>query len=307
MLHGVVAVPHGLLGICDPSGEKVGTACTSPDGLTWSTEPDPAVFKKVGSDPFRAKFVAHGSSTWVAAEGVFVGWGIEEPYAVLWRSSDGVTWNRVPESPVLKGYQIGALNAANGTFFAYGIDGSVLISADGTSWQRARAGIVPVPETTGKGFFGADYDGARLGRPKYFSIDGAGWKPVKGLDSGDELGSLTELPTGGYVAAFHSPSARRDVDFGSADGVNWQAMSPVPAAMGTVVVVGDKLIGSGSVDPSGPDNVPWASVDGGRSWQRLTEADGSPMPDGVLIVAGDLALLTTGGAQFGIVRVGHVG
>ena len=307
LLHGVVAVPNGLVGICDPSGEKVGTACTSPDGLTWSTEPDPAIFKKVGSDPFRAKLVAHSPTTWVAAEGVFAGWGIEEPYAVLWRSGDGVTWSRVPESPILKGYQIGALNFAHGTFFAYGIDSSVLSSADGISWRRAQAGIVPVPETTGTGFFGADYDGARLGQPKYFSIDGAGWRPAKGLDSGDELVSLVELPTGGYLAAFYSPSARQDVDFSSADGVTWQAMSPSPAAMGTVVVVGDKLVGSGPVDPSEPASVPWSSVDGGRSWQRLTQDDGNPMPDGSLIVAGKLLLLTTGGAQFGIVRVGHSG
>ena len=34
---------------------------------------------------------------------------------------------------------------------------------------------------------------------------------------------------------------------------------------------------------------------------------GQWVPDGDLVVAGHLLLLTTGGAQFGIVRVGHVG
>ncbi len=305
MLHGVIAVPHGLVGICDPLSVEVGTECTSPDGVTWSTKPDPAIFKKVGSDPFRAKFVAHGSTTWVAAQGIFIGVGIEERYAVLWRSSDGVTWSRVPDSSVLKDYEMGALNFTNGTFFAYGIDGSVLSSADGTSWKRARAGIVPVPVTRGKGFFGAGYNGSKLGAPKYFSIDGRDWQPIQGIASGNDLVSLAALLTGGFLATFYSPSLRQDVDFRSADGIYWQETNPAPAAMATVVVVGDKLIGNGLVDPSGYDDVPWSSIDGGQTWQRLSDANGSPMPDANLIVAGNLVLLTTGGAQFGIGTVGR--
>jgi photosystem II stability/assembly factor-like uncharacterized protein len=75
--------------------------------------------------------------------------------------------------------------------------------------------------------------------------------------------------------------------------------------MATVVVVGDKLIGSGSVDSSGDDNVLWSSIDAGQTWQRLSDANGTPMPDGDLIVAGNWLLLTTGGAQFGIGRLGR--
>ena len=308
LMHGLIAVPNGFVAICDPSGEAVGTACTSPDAIHWSRMPDPSIFTAKGSHPFRAQFLAHGGGVYLAAEGDLSNWGINEPDAILWRSTDGISWTEVPATPILKGRRVGALWYVNGAFLAVSSNGSggVLISTNGLDWKPMTSGIVPVTgDTSAHAFFGADYDGNRVGDLEYFSGDGVTWKPINRPDAATTSLVSIETVAAGYVATTWNGQTQKDAVIGSPDGVTWSAMYPSPAAMSTIVSFSGRLYGVGSPNSSEVNLLAWSSTDAGRTWEQLTTADGTPM-SGRLVVAGIRLLNTTGGAQFGIVEVGAV-
>ena len=255
LLHGLVGVPSGYLGICDQTSDAVGTACTS-------------------------------------------------PHAIAWRSIDGVARTERDSSPLLRGFAAGALWFAHGNFLVMGTDGHVLSSPNGESWVALHPGIVPVmADAAGEALFGDDYDGTRVGAPKYFSNDSAdSWQPIQRPQPATDLLSLAALPAGGYLATTWDSQIRQKVMITSKGGVTWSQLGAT-LAMDTVVTYADRLYASGSLDSPGTDLLVWNSSDAGRSWQQVTDADGSPMTGRVLVVGAKL-LISIGGAQFGIVCVG---
>jgi hypothetical protein len=307
LMHGLITVPKGFVAICDPSGETVGTACTSPDAIHWSTTPDPFILSAKGSHPFRAQLLARGGGLFLAAERDLSNSGINEPYAVLWRSTDGIDWTEVPESPILKGYRVGALWYVGGAFLTVSSNGSggVLTSTDGLAWKPLKSGVIPVTsDTTGHAFFGAAIGGRNIGDPEYFSRDGANWKLISRPESATSVLVSLEAVSGGYVATTWNGQTQKDDMISSSDGTTWATLSSSPAAMSTIASFSGRLYGLGSTDSSEVDLLAWSSTDGGHTWQQLTSPDGNPMSPGRLIVAGDRLLSSTGGAQFGIVDVG---
>ena len=309
LMHGVFAVPNGYLGVCDPSGEQVGQACTSSDGVKWSLTPDPAIFVNEGGTPFRARFAAHGSSGWVATDNGFIGFVESPAYAEIWHSGDGIHWKLAPHAPILKGLVAGELYAVGADLYLIGAANGLevlLRSQDGISWVPAPAGTVEplCRDQNGGAFFGATYSpGKRAGSPDLFSTDGRNWKPIKRSDSLTDFSSLVKLPDGTFLATSWDSRVQKSVMLHSADGVNWEDMSPTPVAIDTLVVFAGKLLGTAN-DSSG-NGVMWASGDGGQSWQVLTSKDGIAMGSGQLVVAGQSLLLTSGGAQFAVISVGR--
>ena len=310
LMHGIIAVPNGLVGVCDPSGEEVGQACTSRDGISWSLTPDPAIFVKEGNAPFRPRFAVRGPGGWVATDNGFAGW-IDQPaeYASIWRSTDGIHWQLAPKSASLKGLTGGALYVVGGDFLLAGQANGryvLLRSSDGLAWAPVPAGAVePIcADQNGLAFFGAAFSaGQRTGSPNLFSADGRTWKPIQRPDPLDDLVDLAALPDGTLLATAWDGRAQRSVMLQSADGASWQMMSPTPVAMDNIAVFGGRLLGTAN-DSSG-NGVTWESSNDGRTWQPLQMADGSPMGAARFVVAGKLLLMSSGGAQFFIGSVGR--
>ncbi len=305
MFHGLIVVPGGFVAICDPTDTTLGTACTSSDGIVWATKPSPAIFSKTGSTPFRAKFLAQSPSLWLAAEGVFAEYPVT-PYAVLWKSTDGIHWSQVPASQALKGFQVTALTYWNGVFLAFG-RGGVLASSDGVTWHTAPSGVIPVvSDPNGKIAFGEQYDGTSLASiATCVSIDGKTWAAINRPDPADDLVSVVSPTGGGYLATAYDGKRQVNVALRSDDGINW-SVSTVSPAMFMITRVGDLLLGIGSADSSLNDEVLWSSTDGGQTWSHVTDVNGNNLNPGNWYVAGDRILLSTGGAQFGITAAGHL-
>ena len=306
-MHGLFAVPNGLVGVCDPSGEEVGQACTSKDGLTWSTRPDAAVFGTDGATPFRARFAVHGPAGWVATDNGFVGFTDSPEYAGVWHSSDGISWQLAPASASLKGLIPGALYVAKSGFLLYGAAQGkpvLLGSPDGATWTAAPAGtVVPVcSDGNGSASFGSTYSpGKALGPPTQFSANGLEWQTLNRPAAVQEFSSVAALPGGTFLATSWDSQSQKSLLFKSSEGLNWSQLSSTAASIDTVVVFAGKLLGSGP-DSAG-NGVTWTSSDGGAAWQPLPAADGSSMAAGTFVVAGKLLLLTSGGAQFTIVAI----
>ena len=305
LFHGIIPVTNGLVGICDPSGEAIGSACTSHNGVTWSIASDPAVFKQTGTDPFRANMAAHGAGGWVAAERQVGDWGPHSPYAVLWHSSDGVSWSRVPRSPILNGFRPGGIYSTEGTFVLLGLGDEVLSSTDGATWRPLPKGTVLqiLADANGKGFLGARYTGSKTGPTELFSADGKTWSQIQRPDPTDGLASMAALPGGGYLATAFNTKIQKSVNLRSSDGIEWQIVDSAPAAMDEVVVFAGRLIGMGTDDSSPGQEYQWISADAGQHWQKLAGADGEPMLGGYPILAGDRLLTSTGGVQFVLMAV----
>jgi len=117
--------------------EQHAVVWTSTDGLTWTRVPDDeAAFGDVDHRPMWS-VVAGGPGL------VAVGWdGSEEPHAVVWTSTDGLTWVRVPDNESVFGNSGMYSVAAGGPgLVAVGADplrqhAAVWASTDGTTWAR---------------------------------------------------------------------------------------------------------------------------------------------------------------------------
>ncbi len=305
LMHGVFAVPNGLVGVCDPSGEEVGQACTSKDGLTWSIRPDAAIFGADGATPFRARFAVHGPAGWVAADNGFVGFTDSPEYASVWHSSDGIHWQLAPASASLKGLIPGAMFVAKSGFLLYGAAQGkpvLLASADGATWTPAPAGTVVPVCSDGSVSFGSPFSpGKELGPPTQFSANGLDWQALSRPAAVQEFSSVAALPNGTFLATSWDSQSQKSLLFKSTDGRAWSQLDPRPAPVDWVVVFAGKLLGSGP-DSAG-NGVTWISPDGGSTWQPLLAADGSSMTSGIFVVAGNLLLITSGGAQFTIVAI----
>ncbi len=102
------------------SGEEA-AAWTSDDGLTWTRAPSQASFHS------RSRYAPHAEMSDVTVARtrlVAVGWNSSgNGAAVVWTSTDGVTWTREPDEPGFSGGGMHAVTLGNGKLVAVGSTG----------------------------------------------------------------------------------------------------------------------------------------------------------------------------------------
>jgi hypothetical protein len=297
----LVSTPAGFALIGDsaiPGDRSRFTVSGSSDGRSWS---------RLDSDPAGVAFssIAGGPLGWIAASDEP---GIPDRRTVLWFSSDGTNWERLPDQAGLATARIAssagnALSAGPGGFAAVGerTDAGTSVSAvwtsrDGRTWTEATAlqdtnvGEVLVLPTGFLALFGC-CDGSGSVQ---FSTNGNGWREVSG-DPGSPFvmsagGDVTTALLGSRLITLRAGprgvvvSYRGNVD-GLAGGgpIVWQqdaaadaaftgaGVSAIAAGAGSVLVVGFDL---STLDP-----ISWTGRDG-RTWVR-TALDSNTFGGGV--------------------------
>ena len=270
----VVRIPNGYLGRCGDS------MCTSTDGWSWQTPPDPAIFSADATAVFTPVEIAHrpGGGYVILAEG-------------LWYSPDGVHWK--PSATPDRSHGFTGLAASADGFAVVGepsnaqpSDPGIYVSADGASWTvngRLTYGtfVDPVgdPDTSA---------GLLANMPKagkyLYSTDGRTWAAAS-IPAGAYIPDQPHRLADGSLLVYADGSLLR-----SSDGRTWTKLARSFEQGGSMAVSNGRLVvvdrGSG---------VAWESSDSGRTFHTLM--------DGVASVEqfGDLMLLrtSTGGSFVG--------
>jgi hypothetical protein len=235
----------------------------SPDGLAWTVRADAFPVSAVGTDTFQVTAVVATDAGWLAV-------GREDPFcqtncglapvrAMVWTSSDGLDWARVPDQASLSGAAMTAVARLDSGFVAVGLAGvyaAVWTSTDGTSWSRvpdsplfhelpsadpslwttmtgvaAGHGVVVAVGNEGNG--GAHGPAARA----WWSTDGLTWAPADGdhfLSGGEidvRLTSVTVTPDGFLAAGFSTGGCLGGL-WVSTDGRAWRCVALDPAFAG---------------------------------------------------------------------------
>jgi hypothetical protein len=250
----VVRVSNGYFGRC---GDAM---CTSPNGWSWQTPADPAIFATEGVALFTPMSVAHkpnGGYVVDAAEGV-------------WYSLDGVRWqpSQTPAAP--HGFDA-VLSGTNGfTLLAATVTSEqtqLYSSPDGANWTDAGLGprvLVLARGDTSGGIFtqtGKSSTGGVYG----YSADGRSWVTSTQPADAYANGSPYRLSDGSLIISGDSSILR------STDGRVWTKMK-TGWAPDSLAVVGDRIV----VTVVGSDNTSaaWESSDNGKTFHKLMDAAG---------------------------------
>jgi hypothetical protein len=268
---------------------------TSPDGQKWtrSTQVDGA------RDATISAVVAGGPGLVSAGAQIkYVPDGAEYS-AAFWTSSDGIRWNRVPNSEAFKYSEASdvvafgdRMVAAGGSIYSEGGPAVVWSSSDGLQWRRENTDEFGGFTGGALGVLGNrlilsgyqdTYCSTSCRRQVWTSLDGTRW--TKAPDSPALDGAVGFRPAiafaGRMLATGFIGQGVYDTDepprqtaslWSSADGVAWERITvPAPkrSAMGELVSVGAGLIGVGTVhDATGKvtQAISWTSPDG-RNWK----------------------------------------
>jgi hypothetical protein len=316
-------VANGYIGTCDVDGKDGWQLllCSSPDGLRWSTPPDPKIVTFDGQS-FMPDDVVQVGSTYVAT-------GSASPD--LWRSTDGIHWQVIDSSTIAdRGTEY--LGLLNGVFADILLpDASdpnwwLVTSTDGLTWTKtSQLGN----SFDGSALFGADrlYGLAASGGYEV-TQDGKTWNSVQFPD-GFAIRNVFALPGGGFVAGGAVTTSVASGAFSntslilrSTDGLTWQiASANLPADPSSLAVSGGRLFVSTYVSPSpstqssaapsatavgstapapfeteAADMPIWQSADGGQTWQPLQDSMGRQLSGLVAMQNGRVAI-STGGAD----------
>jgi hypothetical protein len=227
--------------------------CTSTDGWSWQTPPNPAIFSADATAVFTPYEIAHrpGAGYVILAEG-------------LWYSADGVRWepSATPDgSHGFMGLAAGAFGFAvvGEPSNAQPVDPGIYVSADGASWT-VNGRLANMPKAN-----------------KYlYSADGRTWATAAvpaGIYASDQPHRLAD----GSLLLYADGTLLR-----SSDGRTWTKLARSFEQGGSMVVSNGRLVivdrGSG---------VAWESSDSGRTFHKLMDGVGS------VEQFGDLVLLRT--------------
>ena len=250
----VVRVSNGYFGRC---GDAM---CTSPNGWSWQTPADPAIFATEGVALFTPMSVAHkpnGGYVVDAAEGV-------------WYSLDGVRWqpSQTPAAP--HGFDA-VLSGTNGfTLLAATVTSEqtqLYSSPDGANWTDAGLGprvLVLARGDTSGGIFtqtGKSSTGGGYG----YSADGRSWVTSTQPADAYANGSPYRLSDGSLIISGDSSILR------STDGRVWTKMK-TGWAPDSLAVVGDRIVAT--VVGSDNTSAAWESSDNGKTFHKLMDAAG---------------------------------
>ena len=229
--------------------------------------------------------------------------------AIVWTSSDGKTWQRVPDDPVFADARLGQVIAWKGELLAYGCAGCGMesgpttgwSSTDGLTWTRftptlpAGSEVVGIGESLGRCPVGDRRARPQSGDPnapqqppRLTSVDGRTWTvsplPVLGFER------LHPLPDGLYLTVM-APAAdsvlpawvsRTSALYRSTDQVSWVRLVADQPVGDEIIAVGDTLImvGSSGDRCESLDGrcvaAAWRSTDGGSTWQSAPVTGAAP-------------------------------
>jgi hypothetical protein len=219
-------------------------AWTSSDGRDWQTHP----VAILGDGQ-----VAERMTTVVATADGFLAGGslgpeLSDRHARFWRSTDGMTWEPVPDdAAAFANAEVTAISRLGDGYVAIGLIGSVQEITGSVAWT---------------------------------SPDGVSWTRVAAaaLQAGRAV-ALAEAPFGGLAAVGSDLGEREAFAWVSPDGRSWTLAPSEPSRqfngailMTDVTVVGDQLIGIGKYAPLQRSTATsWVSGDGLR-WEQAREA-----------------------------------
>jgi hypothetical protein len=312
VMNGAVKVARGYVATCTPAGmvpaAPTGTVgpgpqvfiqpdslCTSADGATWTTPPDPRIADIPAGSTFSPGIMAQlGRVTLIASMTVdTTGNSVTD----LYRSADGVSWRRV-DDPQLQHLSVLSMGVLRGEFKGVAMDvstsiGWVISSTDGMTWQR----VSQLPaQPNGASIAGGlvTFSSADVVR---MSRDGSNWQELRLPSRILYEGVRAELSGGGYIASGLSGDTAAQHILRSDDGVSWRVDDgDIPGAIIDLTWLdGGRWVASvqeGASPPYLADLLPladlglWQSFDNGRTWSRLIGPDGKQLA-GVTIRVGD--------------------
>jgi len=246
----VVHVTNGYFGRCGSA------MCTSPNGWSWQSPPDPAIFTTDGVALFTPTSVAHkpnGGYVVSAAEGV-------------WYSLDGVRWQPSPAPAAAHGFRAAMYGPSGFTLVGEtpASDQSQLYgSSDGAAWTDAGLGpmVITLAEGETSGGIFTQTGKSAAGGVYGYSPDGRTWVTATQPADTFALGRPYLLSDGSLIMSGDTAILR------STDGRVWTKMKP-GLAPSSLAMAGGRIVAIVSSD--GP-SVAWESSDGGKTFRKLME------------------------------------
>lgn len=243
----LAAGPDGLVAIgMDDEGRPV--SWYSEDGLDWSNA-SRTFGEASGSNDLEVTDVVSTGTGWLAVgredPRCSIGCGLDPVRALVWTSSDGLDWTRVPNEPSRKGGAMTSVTATGAVFIAVGsvgLNAAAWTSTDGTTWART-------PDA-----------------PVFHEALSA---------SGDAVSAMFSVAFGhGVIVAvgtefpFDGPEAQTARAWWSTDGETWHEGAGERFAEGQLFAVASTPGGFLATGPSGPASCQglWAS-ETGRDWR----------------------------------------
>lgn len=250
----VVRVTNGYFGRCGNA------MCTSPDGWSWKTPPDPAVFATDGVALFTPISVAHdpnGGYVVSAAEGV-------------WYSMDGVRWQAAKAPAAPHGFRAVMYGPGGFTLVGEtptGEKSQLYSSPDGASWTDAGLGpmVITLAEGDTSGGLFTQTGKSSTGGVFGYSADGRTWVTSTIPAGANAYGSTYRL-TGGSLMMGGGPAILR-----STDGRVWTQMKTgwVPDSL---AMAGGRIVAT-AVGSDGT-SAAWESSDNGKTFHKMMDGVG---------------------------------
>ena len=286
----VAAVPGGFLGECVAAGRPA--ACTSVDGVMWTTRIASRVLAVGGESAFTGWSVATSAGVWVASDTIDAG---------SWRSSDGTVWTPVDAGIVgLKRAHVQALDHGF-AMVAATWDGStdatpLFLSDDGSRWRQATmpAGATTVILAGAIGLVAVKSGGDGSTASFVTSRDGSDWRQLSLPDGATAPSSTIRLSGGGYLGL----SKRAITPFASgtlvasADGYVWSAGDSPMASVDSMAMVGGRVLAIGRIVGSSLRGL-FETTDA-VTWWRVAVLDGHDLTATGVVAMGDRAGLLVG-------------
>jgi hypothetical protein len=121
VLEAVTSTEQGFVAVGSTVARDRAVVWQSADGRAWTAVPDGPVFHNFGLTVRMLGVARRGGGAVAVGVSLF---GTQFGSATVWRSADGRTWDRVPDSPVFDGGEMAATTEAAGTLVAAGTWGA---------------------------------------------------------------------------------------------------------------------------------------------------------------------------------------
>ena len=312
--------PHGVMEAVVDAGPllvAVGDGCasgetschaavwTSVDGSTWARVPDGPVF-----DVGAYTSTRRGEMTDIIVGGpgvIAVGrsHGPTDRRAVVWTSTDGLSWTRVPYGEAFVRGTMEAVTAGGPGYVAVGGEvvgthgrAAVWTSSDGSTWNlipddptfdvggagtfndgRNHGGMVDViaagPGLVAVGSVCAEQGGA-CRAAVWTSVDGARWSRVPDAPVFDGNMYAVARWAGGLVAVGDDGTGRHMRAWTSTDGLEWRASGPITGFEGGFTAVAPTAGGLVAAAASSVGTTIYSSTDGSSWTLARSSADLGP-------------------------------
>ena len=282
----------GFVGVGEAN--LVGTVWTSTDGVSWTARSfadlgleGGSMFSVVKGGP---GFVAVGSWSGTATEGVGILDEAESTAAAVWTSVDGMAWTRVPHVSVFaaegRNLVIWDVTAAGPGLVAVGAEewsggtrAAVWTSPDGLTWSRVSPDASAFTDGAMDHIIAGGPGLVAWGSDLWVSDDGVTWERTS---VPDDI-STADITVGGPGLVAVGGAFTTEMDavntavWTSADGLIWEREAGgtgLEGGMESVVDVGAGLFATGSNPNAANDWTPvpqaWISEDG-KNWQQLPD------------------------------------